>query len=142
MVMGPRPPFIAMVEPLAAGWLLREIGERAEEYARVAVAHEGTPAAALGRQLQRAMATLREADRQRREAIAGERGDVPVIGGDEVRWLSTAEVASECLVSDRAVRGWIAGGVGPLAATRVGRSWRVRSEDLDHFRNGRAEAAG
>ncbi len=49
--------------------------------------------------------------------------------GDEV--LTTKEVADELKVSERRVRKWIRD--GELAATDLGRDYRIYRRDLDEF---------
>jgi len=50
-------------------------------------------------------------------------------------WLSTTEAAARVGVTSRAIRRAIA--EKRLAATRVGRSWRISRTDLEHYRANR-----
>jgi excisionase family DNA binding protein len=60
---------------------------------------------------------------------------------DEVRaepaasWLSTTEAAARVGVTSRAIRRAIA--EKRIAATRIGRSWRIARTDLEHYRANR-----
>ena len=56
------------------------------------------------------------------------------------RFLTVAEVASLLRVSNMTVYRLI--NAGELAATRVGKSYRLREDDVDRFLAGRYNAAG
>ncbi|MBS3780213.1 MAG: helix-turn-helix domain-containing protein [Desulfovermiculus sp.] len=47
------------------------------------------------------------------------------------KWLTAEEVANQCQVSTLTVRRWI--NAGDLRAAKLGKSWRVKPEDLDAF---------
>lgn len=47
------------------------------------------------------------------------------------KWLTAEEVANQCQVSTLTIRRWI--NAGDLRATKLGKSWWVKPEDLDAF---------
>ncbi|MCF8038969.1 MAG: helix-turn-helix domain-containing protein [Desulfohalobiaceae bacterium] len=54
------------------------------------------------------------------------------------KWLTVEEVANQCQVSSLTVRRWI--NAGELRAAKLGKSWRIKPEDLDAFYEGRVQA--
>lgn len=52
-------------------------------------------------------------------------------GATQIRFLTVSEVASSLRVSTMTVYRLING--GELPAARIGRSFRVRTEDLEHY---------
>ena len=61
-------------------------------------------------------------------------------GGTEVRFLTVSEVAAALRVSTMTVYRLING--GELPAARIGRSFRVRPQDLERYLSNQFNAAG
>lgn len=139
-----REPFLAVVEPMAAAWLMRKAVGEMRDFARKVLPYEGTLGAELGRQLLRSAARLEASARWQEEHGAAR--VVPVEGQNvdgAVEWLTTAEAAVVLGVGPRQVGNYIDGGNGPLPASRKGPGspWRIRSDDLADFRLWLSEVA-
>jgi len=61
-------------------------------------------------------------------------------GGTQVRFMTVSEVASSLRVSTMTVYRLING--GELPAARIGRSFRVRPQDLEQYLSAQFNAAG
>jgi excisionase family DNA binding protein len=61
-------------------------------------------------------------------------------GGTQVRFMTVSEVASSLRVSTMTVYRLING--GELPAARIGRSFRVRPQDLERYLSNQFNAAG
>lgn len=129
----------ASVGPYAAVVIVREFGPQMEAYAASMAASGSEVDRQVAREIQGALAQLREAARQLRER----RREMPtaaptsVSGSAEVAdsrssadcELSSSEAAAELGVSVRWIRGLCLS--GSLAATRRGRTWWITRQALD-----------
>lgn len=57
---------------------------------------------------------------------------------DQQRYLTVEESAKEFQVSEATIRRWIKS--GDLRAAKIGKSWRIKRDDLDAFYEKRAQA--
>jgi excisionase family DNA binding protein len=48
-------------------------------------------------------------------------------------WLTVQQIADELQVTIDTVRNWIHLKKDPLTASKLGRDWRIKREDLDEF---------
>ena len=56
---------------------------------------------------------------------------------DQQRYLTVEESAKEFQVSEATIRRWIK--AGDLRAAKIGKSWRIKREDLDAFYEKKAQ---
>lgn len=141
-----RPLLGASVRGLAAAWLWRRVQAEATGAPAALARVAGTDA---GRQLEQALAELREAAAQWEERVTG--GPVSAVGSPEtgleetgaqspvVDYMGTGEASSVLGVTPRRISQLAQAGV--LEGRKVGRTWMLRRPSVLDYRDAKGDAA-